>query len=89
MMLNTVIPRLQKRYMNFRAKNQRFLPLKFDFLKKNVEFSRLKYAFQKNKNPPNTQCLKITEKVAFNIPCEVSYVYILSGQKFIENTING
>ena len=27
-----------------------------------------------------TQCLKITEKVAFNIASEASYVYILSGQ---------
>ena len=30
------------------------------------------------------QCLKITEKVAFNNASEVSYVYILSGQKFIK-----
>ena len=29
------------------------------------------------------QCLKITEKVSFNIASEASYVYILSGQKFI------
>ena len=29
-----------------------------------------------------TQCLKITEKVAFNIPSEASYVYNLIGQKF-------
>ena len=28
-----------------------------------------------------TQCLKITEKVAFNIASEASYVYNLSGQK--------
>ena len=28
-----------------------------------------------------TLCLKITEKVAFNIASEASYVYILSGQK--------
>ena len=28
--------------------------------------------------------MKITEKVAFNIASEASYVYILSGQKFIE-----
>ena len=27
------------------------------------------------------QCLKITEKVAFNIASEASYVYFLSGQK--------
>ena len=31
------------------------------------------------------QCLKITEKVSFNIAREASYVYILSGQKFIKN----
>ena len=33
----------------------------------------------------NAWCLKITEKVAFNIASEASYVYILSGQKFIKN----
>ena len=31
-----------------------------------------------------SQCLKITWKVAFNIASEASYVYILSGQKFIK-----
>ena len=36
-----------------------------------------------------TQCLKITEKVAFNIASEASYVYILSGQKFIKLPKNG
>ena len=36
--------------------------------------------------PP--QCLKITEKVSFNIASEASYVYILSGQKLIENAKN-
>ena len=30
------------------------------------------------------QCLKITEKVSFNIASEASFVYILSGQKFIK-----
>ena len=29
------------------------------------------------------RCLKITEKVSFNIASEASYVYILSGQKLI------
>ena len=29
------------------------------------------------------RCLKITEKVSFNIASEASYVYILSGQKII------
>ena len=33
-----------------------------------------------------TQCLKITEKVSFNIASEASYVYILSKQKLIKNT---
>ena len=32
---------------------------------------------------------EITEKVAFNIAIEVSYIYILSGQKFIKNAKNG
>ena len=31
------------------------------------------------------QCLKITEKVAFNIASEASYIYIFSGQKLIKN----
>ena len=38
---------------------------------------------------PPTRCLKITEKVSFNIASEASYTYILSGQKFIENAKNG
>ena len=32
-----------------------------------------------------SRCLKITEKVSFNIESEASYVYILSGQKLIKN----
>ena len=36
-----------------------------------------------------TRCLKITEKVSFNIASEASYVYILSGQKLIKNVKNG
>ena len=35
-----------------------------------------------------TQCLKIIEKVSFLIVSEVSYDYILSGQKFIKNAKN-
>ena len=36
-----------------------------------------------------TQCLKITEKVSFNIASEASYVYIyMSGQKWIKNAKN-
>ena len=34
-------------------------------------------------------CLKIIEKVSFNIASEASYVYILSGQKVIKNAKNG
>ena len=33
-----------------------------------------------------SQCLKITEKVAFNIASEASYVFILSEQKFIKKS---
>ena len=38
---------------------------------------------------PWSRCLKITEKVSFNIASEASYVYILSGQKLIKNAKNG
>ena len=34
------------------------------------------------------QCLKITGKVALKIASEASYVYFLSGQKFIINAKN-
>ena len=36
-----------------------------------------------------TQCLKITEKVSFNIASEASYVYVFSEQKLINNAKNG
>ena len=35
------------------------------------------------------RCLKIAEKISFNIASEASYVYILSGQKWIKNAKNG
>ena len=35
------------------------------------------------------RCLKITEKVSLDIASEASYIYILSGQKFIKNAKNG
>ena len=38
------------------------------------------------KNASFAHCLKITEKVSFNI---ASYVYILSGQKLVKNAHNG
>ena len=37
----------------------------------------------------NAWCLKIIEKVSFNIASEASYVYILIGQKLIKNAKNG
>ena len=40
-------------------------------------------------NEGSTRCLKITEKVSFNIASEASYVYILSGQQLIKNAKNG
>ena len=36
----------------------------------------------------NARCLKITEKVSFNIASEASYVYILSEHKLIKNAKN-
>ena len=36
-----------------------------------------------------SRCLKITEKVSFNIASEASYVYILMEQKLIQNGNNG
>ena len=33
----------------------------------------------------HARCLKITEKVSFNIVREANYIYILSEQKFIKN----
>ena len=34
----------------------------------------------------SARCLKIIEKVSFNIATEARYVYIVSGQKFVQNT---
>ena len=34
----------------------------------------------------HSQCLKIAQKVAFHNASEASYVYILSGEKFIKKT---
>ena len=43
----------------------------------------------KFKTHSSARCLKITEKVSFNIASEASYVYILIGQKLIKNAKNG
>ena len=40
-------------------------------------------------NETFSQCMKFTEKFAFNIASEASCVYILSEQKFIKNAKNG
>ena len=56
---------------------------------------KLKHNWFKNFNwPPQVSdntalCLKITEKVSFDIASEASYVYIFSGQKFVKNAKNG
>ena len=43
-----------------------------------------------NKNKKKlAQCLKIKEKVSFNIASEASFIYILIGQKFILKEKNG
>ena len=39
--------------------------------------------------PKWARCLKITEKVSFNIASEASYVYIMSRQQLIKNAKNG
>ena len=55
--------------------------------KKRDEQSEKKIRFLLNSK--FTRCLKITEKLSFNIASEASYVYILSGQKLIKNAKNG
>ena len=51
--------------------------------KLDIYLKQLLVLYMKNKS----RCLKITEKVSFNIASEASYVYILSGHKFIKNAI--
>ena len=55
-------------------------------IKKNFTFLTF---YPKPVGKPSTQCLKITEKVSFNIASEASYIYIISGQKLIKNAKNG
>ena len=43
----------------------------------------------KDEGMHDAQCLKIKEKVSFNIASEASYVYILSRQKLFKNAKNG
>ena len=49
---------------------------------KDAEINRQSTELHKLRVKPS-QCLKITEKVPFNIASKASYVYSLSGQKFI------
>ena len=42
-----------------------------------------------NSNTSHSQCLKIVQKVVFNIASEASYVYLLSGHKLTKNAKNG
>ena len=53
-------------------------------------FSRMHQQFSEEKNEERllSHCLKIAKKVAFKIASEASYVYILSGQKFIKEAEN-
>ena len=50
---------------------------------------RIRVHLQKSNFNICSRCLKITEKVSFNIVSGASYVYILSGQKLIKNAKNG
>ena len=52
-------------------------------------FVKLVQKVSKTNDGQLTQCLKITEKVSFNIASNASYVYILSGQKLIEKSKQG
>ena len=45
--------------------------------------------YHKKSRDTTPQCLKIIEKVSFNIASEASYVYILRGLKMIKNAKNG
>ena len=46
------------------------------------------YINQTYKNWDIPQCLKITEKVSFNIANEASNIYVLVGQNFSKNAKN-
>ena len=53
-----------------------------------LKFKFTDYFNNCSKNPfvkSLSRCLKITEKVSFNIVSEANYVYILSGRKLIKN----
>ena len=72
----------RKAQENGNEASNRFVLTKIDFMKNDdmEMYPQIIYI---------TRCLKITEKVSFNIASEASYVYILSGQKLIKNAKNG
>ena len=49
---------------------------------------KIQYKLSTHTKLQSSQCLKITEKVAFNIASEASYVYIFSRQKFVKDAKN-
>ena len=53
-----------------------------------VEETLLSFSRELEQSSIAPQCLKITEKVSFNITSEASYVYILNWQKLIKNVKN-
>ena len=66
--------------------------LSFFILSLPVDFTEVKNPLEKSHFQSIdmfSRCLKITDKVSFNIASEASYVYILSGQKLIKNAKNG
>ena len=71
--------------------NFKYFEVVFDFeVVSPVQIQKRRFAHKIFSLPPTyPRCLKITEKVSFNIASEASYVYILSGQKLIRNAKNG
>ena len=55
------------------------------FLDKHSSVCRSETLHLSSKEKYIPQCLKIVEKISFNIASEASYVNILSGQKLIKN----
>ena len=57
--------------------------------KRPIYFPLKKATFFQGQHARHSRCLKISEKVSFNIASEAIYVYILRGQKFVKNAQNG
>ena len=54
-----------------------------------IKIHKTSIAEEKPEKTRYARCLKITDKVSFNIASEASYIYIISGQKLIKNAKNG